>query len=369
MLLRRTAVWTAVTFAALAGCSGGGGSILSGGGATQLSPRTVSTFSPSPTPLPTPTPAPPNGTLYVAGSATVFALPLSSNGTTTATRSIKPHPSQSRTNAGIATNADGTLDVLQNYVDNTTTTGRCQIVVEPANANGSPAASNTDCDSTATTGTTGTALARNAAGGFDVVYSTQSQFLVKRFSSDGATVASTLTLGPPAFAGQFLGTDSGGHDYLADVNGEIRKYKATATSVTDSVADCTITAPNADGPLAVAPDKTIYIVDNTTAMVPPANPLANQQIDAITGCGTGAAAATVSRTIGPFPNQYVSALAVDSQGELYVAMNSNAESNQPPSVIRVYASNANSATAKPLPLRIITPSPAMTKIYGLAIFE
>ncbi len=164
----------------------------------------------------------------------------------------------------------------------------------------------------------------------------------------------TLT---PTFNPLWLATDNGGHDYLANNQGEIRKYKGSETNPANDVADCTITAAGGDGPIAVAPDKTIYIVVKSQT-----GGIADETIDAITGCTSGTA--TVSRTIGPFGNQYISALAVDNEGELYVAM--NLLTNAPPATVRVYASFAN---GKPTPLRIITPSPQTNYIRGLAIFE
>ncbi len=113
----------------------------------------------------------------------------------------------------------------------------------------------------------------------------------------------TLT---PTFNPLWLATDNGGHDYLANNQGEIRKYKGSETNPANDVADCTITAAGGDGPIAVAPDKTIYIVVKVQT-----GGIADETIDAITGCTSGAA--TVSRTIGPFGNQYISALAVDKK--------------------------------------------------------
>ncbi len=379
MKSRHSVVFAALVAAGVAaGCSGGAGGSVSpqASGSDPRSPR-VST-GPTPTPSPTPTPAPTatptpgptpaGGTLYVATTATTYALPLTGNGTTAATRSITPHPNQTdRVTTAIATNADGTLDVQQLYSLATPTptplpsaspgvNQHCQTVVEPSNANGSPAATNVNCGSDLTTQTQGDGVARNFSGGFDQLYNTPNIGVLERYSGDGASLINSMTFpSGTGFWPFYVATDVGGHDYLSN-NGVIRKYKSSETNAANYVASCTFNGYYGSGAMAVAPDKTIYIVQKTEG------DLANEQIDAITNCTSGAA--TVSRTIGPFPNQYISALAVDNEGELYVAM--NLLTNASPSKVRVYASFA---AGTPTPLRIITPSPQTNYIRGLAIFE
>ncbi len=166
MLIRRVSLLTALACALIAGCSGGGGvAPIASDGGHALAPKATVTTSPTPTPTPTATPTagptPSGGTLYVATTATTYALPLTGNGTTAATRSITRHPNQTdRVTTGIATNADGTLDVQELYSIEPTpvpspsaspaTNQHCQTVVEPANANGSPAAANVNCGSDTT---------------------------------------------------------------------------------------------------------------------------------------------------------------------------------------------------------------------------
>jgi hypothetical protein len=293
------------------------------------------------------------GTLYYADTSNVYALPLMAKGSSTATRTITPHPENQGINTALATNEDGTLDVLHNYFDDTGE--HCRVTVEPADANGSPVATDVPCDTVPST--QGDGVARNAFDGFDVLYNTPNTFIVKRFANDGASPKRTLTLGPPGFAGLYLATDPGGHDYLVNSGGEIRKYTPHETNVDAQIADCTVSAFYGDGPLTVARDKTIYL------MVRGGDTLANSSIEAITVCGTSGAA-TVSRTIGPFPDSYISAMAVDDQGALYVGL--NALDGASPSTIAVFDKTANGA---PAPKRVIAPSPSTTFIRGLATWE
>jgi hypothetical protein len=294
------------------------------------------------------------GTLYYADTSNVYALPLNAKGASTATRTITPHPENQGINTAIATNLDATLDVQQNYFDGTGE--HCRVTVEPADANGSPAASDVLCDPT-TPGTQGDGVGRNAFGGFDMLYNTPNTFFVSRWANDGASNKNTLTLGPPGYAGLYLATH-GGRDYLVNSGGEVRIYRRGATTVDSEVADCTVSAYYGDGPLAVANATNIYLVvrgDQT---------LGNESIEVISACGTGGAPATVARTIGPFPNAYISTMAVDNGGALYVALNSL--DNASPAYIDVFNNTANGA---PAPTRVIAPSPSTTYIRGLTTWE
>jgi hypothetical protein len=341
-MFRRLGVVTALFSFVLAGCGGGSHSVPApshaAAGQQQAGARSTSGLRAS-------------GVLYYADTSNVYALPLNAKGSVTATRTITPHPENQGINTGVATNVDGTLDVQQNYFDDTGE--HCRVTVEPADASGSPTASDVLCDTTSTT--QGDGVARNYFGGFDIVYNTPDAFIVKRFGDDGATPKHTLTEGL-SFPGFYLGTDDGGHDYLADNQGEIRIYTRHETSVDAPIASCTVSAYYGDGPLAVSENKTIYL------MVRGGDTLANSSIQAITGCTSGPA--TVSRTIGPFPNSYISAMAVDDQGALYVALNSLDGAS--PSTIAVFDKTANGA---PVPTRVIAPSPSTNYIRGIASWE
>ncbi len=190
MLIRRVSLLTALACALIAGCSGGGGvAPTASDGGHALAPKVIETVSPTPTPSPS---ADADRGTHAVGrdavrrtTATTYALPLTGNGTTAATRSITPHPNQTdRVTTSIATNADGTLDVQELYSIEPTPVPspsaspainqHCQTVVEPANANGSPAATNVNCGSDTTIQTQGDGVARNASGGFDQLYNTKS---------------------------------------------------------------------------------------------------------------------------------------------------------------------------------------------------
>jgi len=343
MMSRTRGVFAALSIAILAGCGGGAHSVPSDGRTAATlqggAQKTTSTLK--------------DGTLYYATTSTVYALPLNAKGNAAATRSITPHPEQQGITTAVATNADGTLDVQQNYFDDTGE--HCRVDVEPADANGSPASTTVACD--ATPGTQGDGVARNGFGGFDILYNTPNSFIVKRFATDGAALQNTLTLGPPGFAGLYLATDRGGRDYLVNSGGEIRQYRRHATSVDNTLEDCTVSAFYGDGPLAVASDKAIYLVVRTEG------DLANSTIQAITSC-PASGPATVSRTIGPFPTTYISAMAVDNAGRLYVGL--NAIDGASPSTIAVFDATANGA---PAPQRTISPNPGTNFIRGLATYE
>ena len=344
MMSRTRGVFAALSLVILAGCGGGAHSVPPGARTTESvqsgAQRTTSTLK--------------DGTLYYATTSTVYALPLNAKGNATATRSITPHPEQQGITTAVATNADGTLDVQQNYFDDTGE--HCRTDVEPANADGSPASTTVACDDT-TPGTQGDGVARNGLGGFDILYNTPNSFIVKRFAADGASLTNTLTLGPPGFAGLYLDTDRSGGDYLVNSGGEIREYGRHATSVDNTLEDCTVSAYYGDGPLAVSTEKSIYLVVRTQG------DLANSTIQEITSC-PASGPAVVSRTIGPFPTTYISALTVDNAGRLYVGLNAIDGASQ--STIAVFDKTANGTSA---PTRVISPNPSTNFIRGLTTYE
>lgn len=224
----------------------------------------------------------------------------------------------------------------------------CRIVVEDAAASGSAAALATyPCDPTDAGQAKGIAV--NTAGGYDVLFTdtNMSKDVVRRFGNDGATTVSTLVLD---FVGTALATDRGAHDYVDTAAGRIAMYTTAATDAAARSSDVSLATNPQLGPVAVSPgaDRAVYVAAGTPG---------HQSIDAL---ATGSA--SVSRAIGPFGNYTVGALAVDAQGLLYVALNPLAGGTG--SVIRVYDAAAN---GKPVPLRIIMPSPATSGISGLAV--
>ena len=361
MAFRVRAIFVAAVAVLSAGCGGGGGS----GNSSLPSPvkHTEIAVIPSPTPSPSPTPGP---TLYVSDVAKVYAYPLSGNGTLAPSRTIVPHPTDNTHSLAydsLATGTDGSLFVLDNFFTGSgqSQTEFCRVDQYGPTDSGSPTVPVYLCDPT--NPTQGEGIARNTQSGFDVAFrngdpagQTAPPYAIRRFGS-GGTVVNTLTLSS-GVAPVSIATDRGGHDYIDPLfqNGRILEYAEATTDPTAPARDYNVACCAKLGALAVSQivPKTIYAV-----VIQNAGGVANEKIIALAPGAT-----TPSRTIGPFPNHYVTAMAVDSQGSLYVAMNPVAGGTG--SSIRVYASNA---VGTPTPLRHIVPNPAITEIRGLAIFE
>ena len=365
---------------ALAACSGGsgGGAVPSGSG-NGVRPQNivvvVATPTPTPTaspvPTPTPTPVAVTGTLYYGDASTAYAMPLNGSGTVSPSRSIQPHSDQSPLLAGIATEADGTLVLLQNYFDGNSVQ-HCEATVMPAGATSTTTPTLTaGCSADTANRQQGVAISRNKQGGFDLFWSGSQQVgeFVQRYASDGATLSNTLPIPDFSWADSAMAsaTFASGHDYLvAGGARRIRKYLASDTSESSAEGDCL----DAGAPLglfsvmAVGPDGTLYVVRITNAN----QQLASTYIDAITSCPVGGAAATVSRTIGPFTQSFPTAMTVDSEGDLYVALEPLAGGA---SVINVYGRWANDPTDghKPAPMRVINPSPTVYEIRNMTVFD
>lgn len=342
-LLRRRsrAATLAVLLVALpaAGCSGGHSSAtppLATGAATNGAGRLPSTLGSGPT-----------GTLYVGGNdGNVYAFPLNATGNVAPSRTITPHPGQQGVEniTAITTLADGKLAILQ--AKSSAGVSGCRVVVEDANADGSPAAKNVPCDPSASVPTVPAAIARNPAGGFDLLYGDNSSnaLYLKRFAADGATLVSTL---PPVVNEIALATDGGGHDYLLGPDGEVRKYKAATTDGSVTAATFTVSGSSFRA-IAVAPDKTVYVAYGD---------LGSEYIVALVG-------GTVTRTIGPFAGFNIGSMAVDSLGELYVGLGPINSGVVAP--VRVYAADAN---GMPPALRVLRPTPALPCTCNIAISE
>ena len=357
MTFRVRAIFVAAVAALLAGCGGGGGSGVSTLPSQLKHPEVAATASPSPTPGPT---------LYVADVTKVYAYPLSGNGTLAPSRTIVPHPTDTTHSFAydsLATGTDGSLYVLDNFFTGPANneTEFCRVDQYPATASGSPSVPVYLCDPT--NPTQGEGIARNTQSGFDIAFrngdplgQTAPPYAIRRFGS-GGTVASTLTLSS-GVAPISLATDRGGHEYIDPLggNGHMLEYAPTTTDPTLPSRDYNVSCCARLDALAVSQivPKTIYAV-----VLQDAGGIANEKIIALAPGAT-----TPSRTIGPFPQHYITAMAVDSQGLLYVAMNPDAGGVG--SSIRVYASDA---VGTPTPLRKIVPNPAITEIRGLAIFE
>jgi hypothetical protein len=333
----------------LAGCAGGHS-------APALPPPATTGTDASAMHAPLDAIAPTTGTLYFAEVGVVHAFPLGANGTTSSTRDIIPHPNQSQNIFGVAVNTDGTLDIMETLFNGTNQDDpHCRVVVESATASGSPPALYTNLCS-GTEQSQADAIAANAFGGYDVLFNAAGAGAtgpnqVARYANDGASVQSVLTLSDYPY---FLASDRGGHDYTASGNGAIEEYRGSQTAG-PAIATIAGGALGFINSVAVSPgaDRTLYVGVGQY----------NQPnyIDAITL--TPPSTYTISRRIGPFGNLYISAMAVDAQGELYVGMNPQSQTSNV-SLVRVYAPDAN---GKPTPLRIIYPSPETSYVRGLAI--
>jgi hypothetical protein len=336
--MRTPYVAAAVLGFALAGCASGAGPgstnpPLGGASSSLRSPLMA---------LPTPRPS----VLYYADNTdTAYSISQDASGPTVPARKFWPTGGNEFISS-MATLADGRLAIVEDQVVGSIR--KCRIVIQPANGNGSAWVANWFCEPN--TYTIPHAVGRNTLGGVDVLYDdlTLQVERIRRFSANG-TVASTLDVG---VGSQVLGTntDSNGYDYIVGHTGsalEVIKYDATATNAANPLADFTVALGNNAWGAAVAPDQTLYLIQDE---------FPNQMIVAIAGNA-------IVRTIGPFPLWHVSAIAVDELGKLYVALNSGATTNPPASNIRVYAPDAN---GHPLPLKIITPQLNGAKIMSLA---
>ncbi len=337
MVSLRRLSWIALAGMVLAGCGGGAGTSavpgVQGGQRAPSAARTPLVGSPS------------SGTLYVADHWGAFAYDLAATDPATPLRSIVPHPKQINTELiqGLATAPDGTLAILQNYfVGNDE---YCRTVIEPANADtGIPALGTYLCDPTALT--QGEAIARGA-NGFDVVYRINGGYSIEHLTA-GGTISGTLAL--PAGAYDSIATTATGSDYVSDISGNVLKYGTGATDPTASLAHLVVPGPVAIHALATAPDHTLYVA---------AGPLGAEYVYAYPQGAT-----TPARTLGPYPNNYVTAMAVDAQNQLYVALYAvQGGANE----LRVYAADAN---GKPPPLRRLTNLvPSYYEIMGVAISQ
>jgi hypothetical protein len=356
MTLTVRAVFVAGVAALLAACGGGGSGVAT-------LPGTVKHTNSAAAPVSTTPPA----TVYIGDVTKVYAYPLGGNGTLAPSRTIVPHPEDNTHSLAfdsLATGTDGSLFVLDNYFTGPANnqTEFCRALQYGPADTGSPSVPEYYPDPNFETPNQGEGIARNTQSGFDLAFRNGGgggPYGIMRFGDAGAgiTAVDVLPL-PSGFAPVSLATDRGGHDYLDALgqNGRVVEYASTATSASATTRDYTVAGSPKLGALTVSQlvPKMIYAV-----VMPSAGGLANETIIVLAPGAT-----TPSRTLGPFPNHYITAMAVDSQGLLYVAMNPVAGGTG--ASIRVYASNAVGTMP---PVRHIVPNPAITEIRGLAIFE
>jgi hypothetical protein len=339
VFLRRFA-FIALTGIALAGCGGGMSSLAPSGGT-----QSASSASRAPQALRR------TNVLYVAYEQGVVAYPLSVTSPSDALATVTV--GQNDIVSSIATDGSGNLAILKNYFVNNVE--YCATLIEPPVPNGTAAATPNLCDPVNPTQAEG--IARGATG-FDVLYRTSytnittQSYAVERLDSTGA-VASTLPLPTGGLWGS-IATSSAGKDFVGEV-GSVLKYAATDTDPAKTLASIVLPTHYYPWAIAVAPDATLYVAAGHTGQ------LTGEVIYAYPPGST-----TPARTIGPIANSYVTALAVDDQGLLYVGLHSfgaAVASNK----IRVYAADANGAA---VPLRgIVNPVTSYDEIVGLAISQ
>jgi hypothetical protein len=347
MSLIRKIAWFAMSGMLLAGCAGGGS-------ATSVSPA-QNPASSARQPLSTTTAS---ATLYLANDQhTVSAYDLNAHDPATPSRTFKSHPNAiGEVINGLATAPDGKLGILETYTKATSngSSSGCRTVIEPADAATTPPVGQRTylCRSGLSNGV---GIARGA-NGFDLLYSWQNgttldkTFYLQHLTESGIVSSETRlpyqtsnTWSAMTVAGD--GSDLVGHSN----NGKVRDY--AANSADGSAGTLAVTAP-VGGPidaLATGPDQTLYVA---------AGPTTNQYIYAYPLGATSPA-----RTLGPFTNDYVSAMAVDSQNQLYVGFVKWTQTGQTRVCVYPSDANGNQTTA---PSRVITPS---GQIVGLAIWE
>jgi hypothetical protein len=272
--------------------------------------------------------SPPSGTLYVSSSKAVYAYDLAANGPTTPSRTLTPHSLQRVRLLALAAAADGNLGVLEEYYPDTGG-HRCRITVESQNASGNAAAlAVIDCPGDYSD-SYGYGLARNpvlplatpgtpAGDAFDLLVTKDSTgaAYIKRYDEAGNAL-STLTLPSPGPTTALV-TDKGGHPYVDDGAGNVKKYQYTSADGGSTAPVASFTMPVASsGVMAVSPvDNALYLVTKNNS---------NQNVIegfSFNGAGNSYTPSSPVRTIGPFNNNNVTAMAFDSQGELYVALSS-----------------------------------------------
>jgi hypothetical protein len=341
-----------------------------------------------------PTPAP--GTLYVAGTDRVSAFDIAANGNATPSRTIFPHPNQTDGITGIATAADATLDILQDF-QNSAPASDCRVVQEGPTTNGTgPKLNQLECNTnpipSVVTSARGRGIARGPNFEIDILDSLQGPGqtgdYVQRTNFNAASPYNTGYIGPLNGAGAvgthhgiaegvgghiFISSSSAGAPIVTAGSASTAGCSSSATGVAtiDNYAPgapnnaaplhtFTITGRTAAGAVALGPD-------NTTLYVATCDATGQLWVDTVQTAGT-AGPVSPTQSIGPFGNNSVTALAVDAQGELYMGLTATDGSGT--NHVRVYQMNAGNG--KPTPLRILQnpiPATANQKITGLAVSQ
>jgi len=295
-------------------------------------------------------PPAPSGTLYVGNGQIVNAFPLSANGAVSPQRSLTALLGPDYLGGPVyyvagsmATTNDGRLFVVRAEGLEPKIGGSCSIAAEDPNANGSTGwLYELPCDLHA-----GVMPARGAGPSLDIATFTASGVTITReFSSLGPIS------GGPNYT-QFT-TDPAGTMYFLDGT-QLEVFPANATSLSSPIRTASF---GQVGLLTAASDGTVYgvfISRNADAT----------WSDTIAVIGPGQT--SPSRSIGPFneSTDYITALAVDSADELFVALwNQSTGATK----VNVYAPGA-SGMATPIRTLVNPVPPTSWHINAMTIFQ
>ncbi len=323
-------------------------------------------------------------TLYVASSTAVYAYPIGASGVATGGTSFQVNTSGI---VGIETATSGAVDVLQDYQNTAGAApiGDCSIIEVPPGASGTTPPQNFDFDCQAVSSTNvqrGRAITRGTSGSIDSLVTNGGTDDIVRTNFANAAPYLTTSFALPGTGHHGLAEGAGGHLYVSSAsanapivtggNASTTGCSATATgnatviniapNTSTPKFTFTISGRTAAGMMALAPNQTsLYVADCDAS--------GSLYLDEINTQGASGAISPVA-TIGPFGNQSITALIVDSAGDVFVGLTVNDGSGA--TNVRVYAASSfNSTTpSKPVPLRILNnPVPVVSgaKITSLAL--
>jgi len=368
--------------------------------------------------------------LYVAGEDRVVAFPLSASGAATPLRTLFVHRLQQDGIVGIATNADTSLDVLQNFRNSPTGPGTpmaagnfpdCRVVVYAASASGDSAAlSQYACfhatvgPSQAIAGARGIGIARGSAalGAIDYLEaalpaaSPSPGDFVQRSNEAGADNGLLVISEPQAKVHNGIAEGSTGIVYITSnptSGGAVPKGASSDKRISSaSTNPCLGGSPNtaaqvdyyAPGAINNSSPNTFVISGRVTAgaiaAYPVTDPFKRVYVATCDGNGSGwvdevvtqnfpVGTVSPNRSIGPFTQSSVTALAVDAQGNIYVGLTDNPNQfllapagGAGGNAVRVYGPGFANGTKRP-DHSIEGPLPPLVngnqKITGLAITQ
>jgi hypothetical protein len=307
--------------------------------------------------------APPTGTLYVMSVDEIDAFPAAANGSTVPNRLTsgayfrQPYPGHDESgNSAIAAAGDGPVYVLQNSF------GRnnygCNLVIFTSFA---PVTSTVaDCHNARN----GFGVAAGRYGELDILVSTNDGEKLERFERNGTWIANISVSTAYSAPKNGIDTDWSGNIFLNGVTAsnttQILEYAAGPVDGAVPIRSIPAPAGGDFGAIAVAPDGTVYVAFK----IP--NPAANTMTAWIYAYTWSS---SPSRTIGPFPDSDVVALAVDRGGELYAAIEPWMGATTTRERIDVFAAdaNGNATPVRSIPDPIPATARGGTAIMGITL--